>query len=664
MKKIELLQLSLLNFKGVRELKIDFGSVTNVFGTNGTGKTTICDAFLWLFFGKDSTDRKDFQIKTLDAQNNVYHKMSHEVTARIRVDGDEVVIRRTFKENWPTKRGTATETFSGHTTAFYWNDVPMNETEYKKKVSAIVDENLFKLITNTGYFSSLKWQDRRNVLEQMAGTITNEMVFEAISNPDIDFGPLMNALGQKKTLAEFKSEINSKKKMIKDEKELLPSRIDEAKRGMPAFMSYDTIEKELAKAEADLVQVEELINNKALQAQDKQRQVNEKVVELQKISARLHQIESDEKSKVSEAKNNREADIRQLRHTLNIKQNDRIQLSKDIESLHTRKSARLASKESLSKQWHSVNTETVLFNDKEFKCPTCNREFDSSKIEEKKQEMTENFNANKSRRLAEITQNGQQLAKDIEGIDAQIAVNESNLKAIVASITALEAQIDEKVKQHDSLSINDQEQYEKALATNQEYHAAKARIDELNAEISTPITMDDNDAELKKTRSDIQSIITDCKSKLATKAQRTRQEERIKELENQESELAIEQARLEGIEFSIFTFEEAKMNMLQERVNLKFSLVKFKMFEDQINGGRVPCCETLVNGVPYSDVNTAGKVQAGLDIINTLCQHYNISAPIFIDNRESVVELPESESQIVNLWVSESDQVLRIEQAA
>ena len=131
MKEITLKQLKLLNFKGIREKTIHFGHVTDIFGDNGTGKTTIMDAFLWLIFGKDSTDRKDFEIKTLDKNNKAFHKMSHEVSAIINVDGDEVGIRHTYKENWPTKKGTATETFSGHKNEYYWNDVPLNETEFR-----------------------------------------------------------------------------------------------------------------------------------------------------------------------------------------------------------------------------------------------------------------------------------------------------------------------------------------------------------------------------------------------------------------------------------------------------------------------------------------------------------------------------------------------------
>jgi exonuclease SbcC len=193
--KIELKKLSLSNFKGIRSFEILFDQITDILGDNATGKTTLMDAFLWLFFGKDSTDRKDFEIKTLDANNRPYHRLDHEVAAVIIVDGEQITIRRTFREKWVKKRGSNEQEFTGHSTEFYWNDVPMKESEYQAKVSSIINENIFKLITNTSYFNQLKWQDRRNALLQIAGSISNDDVFSSLSG---DFKELKKALNAKR----------------------------------------------------------------------------------------------------------------------------------------------------------------------------------------------------------------------------------------------------------------------------------------------------------------------------------------------------------------------------------------------------------------------------------------------------------------------------------
>jgi exonuclease SbcC len=124
--------------------------------------------------------------------------------------------------------------------------------------------------------------------------------------------------------------------------------------------------------------------------------------------------------------------------------------------------------------------------------------------------------------------------------------------------------------------------------------------------------------------------------------------------------MAQELASLEGVEYSIEQFTKAKMDMLEARINGRFKLVRFKMFEDQINGGQVEACTTLISGVPFDNANNAARIQAGLDIINTLSDHYGVCAPVWVDNRESVIDLPETKSQLINLVVSESHKKLTV----
>ncbi|MBO0558966.1 hypothetical protein EXQ37_03785 [Clostridium botulinum] len=148
---------------------------------------------------------------------------------------------------------------------------------------------------------------------------------------------------------------------------------------------------------------------------------------------------------------------------------------------------------------------------------------------------------------------------------------------------------------------------------------------------------------------------------LATEEINNKNKNRIAELEDLEKELSSKIAKLEGQEILAEEFIRTKVELLEEKVNSKFKYVKFKMFKDQINGGLEECCEPLVGGVPFtSNLNTAAKINAGIDIINTLSRFYGVRAPIFIDNRESVNKLIETDSQIINLFVSE-DKELRIE---
>src|SRR5699024_3741242 len=107
-------------------------------------------------------------------------------------------------------------------------------------------------------------------------------------------------------------------------------------------------------------------------------------------------------------------------------------------------------------------------------------------------------------------------------------------------------------------------------------------------------------------------------------------QKRIKELESQEEKLNEEYEQLSKELFLTEEFTRTKVNMLEANINNKFKYARFKLFEQQINGGLREVCETTFEGVPYSGgLNNAAQINIGLDIINTLSDHYGVQAPIF-----------------------------------
>ena len=126
----------------------------------------------------------------------------------------------------------------------------------------------------------------------------------------------------------------------------------------------------------------------------------------------------------------------------------------------------------------------------------------------------------------------------------------------------------------------------------------------------------------------------------------------MQELKDQLLILNQEKAQLEKIEMLIDKFTFNKITNLENEINSLFEMVKFKMFDEQLNGGIAECCICTIDGVPFSDANTASKVNAGLDVIKTLQTYFEVNAPIFIDNRESVTVLNTGfDMQIINLVV-------------
>lgn len=660
--KILLKELSLTNFKGIRSLTIKFYGETNVYGRNEAGKTTLMDAFLWLFFGKDSTDRKDFEIKTLDENNQPFHRLDHEVSALIDIDGQSINIRRSLKEKWTKKRGSESTEFTGHQTDFYWNDVPMKESEYQAKIAGIINEGLFKLLTNTGYYSSMAWRDRRNVLLSIAGKIEDADVIDSISTlyNKTQIEILTNAINQNKTIDEFKREISANKKKLKDELDVLPSRIDEANRSLPEEIDYSIVEKKIAVSENDIEKIDTLLTNKSQAHKDHQDLIRTLLDKVHVIKTSMSDMEFVFKNDVQLHKQAREqkissskSDLRKLNDDLTTTRREYTNASSLIDNL-------TKEKESLTKKWFDIDAENIKFNDGEFCCPACKREFEPGDVEEKKQTLTANFNSDKVTRLNQITEKGKSIRIEINDLETKLSNLKSKGENLNTEIAAISNRISELDIQHSRLCADEEGELSKTISKNVEYNNKKKELDELTEKINVPFKAEDN-SELITRKKLISVELDDHKKELATKGQRDKQLKRITELTEHEKKLAQELASFEGIEFCIEQFTKTKMNMLEARINGRFQIVRFKMFEEQINGAQIEACITLVNGVPYSDINTAAKIQAGLDIINTLSAHYGIQAPVWVDNRESVTNLPDTDCQLINLIVSPKDKKLRIE---
>ncbi|RME62432.1 MAG: hypothetical protein D6778_11200, partial [Nitrospirae bacterium] len=165
---------------------------------------------------------------------------------------------------------------------------------------------------------------------------------------------------------------------------------------------------------------------------------------------------------------------------------------------------------------------------------------------------------------------------------------------------------------------------------------------------------------IKEEIKNLEAEIREVESKLASLDVVKKAKARIEDLKAEERELA---EAFEDIQEQIYLLEEftrKKVTLIEERVNETFSLTRFKLFEEQINGGLKETCEVTYNGVPYRNLNNGMRINIGLDVINTLSRYHGVSVPVWIDNAESVTSLINTNGQIIRLVVSEQDKALRI----
>lgn len=668
MKTIKIKQINLINFKAIRDLKLIFNQdETFIYADNGVGKTSIFDAFNWLLFGKDSAGRTDFEIKTLDAQGKVIEKIEHEVSAVLNVDGTEIKLKRVLKENWVKKRGSSVSEFTGNATEYYWNDVPMQQKEYNSNISQLLDEQIFKLITNVSTFNTMDWKQRRSILSGMV-TITDEEII----GQNLAFQKLMNDIKSFKSIEDYKKMKSASIKKAKDDLKAIPTRIDEVNRNKPEVKDFAALRLQLAAKEAEMAKIDEQIQDKTKAVESIVEQKNTHTLKLNglrtKISTLQNTIKNEADKQVNDSKgdyNKVLSEIQSLQSMLDSEnsthtslQQKKLTIEKEIEST-------VVKMNELRTKWASENSKTFVFDETACKCPTCQRALDASDITAKKEELLKNFNTNKDKNLTEINTKGVGLKADKERLEADLVKNNELIEASKNRVISINEQIESQKTKLETLKEDPAQAekkaemiYETMLSNNTELIGLNKELTELEKVTFADTTVDTS--ELKAQKDVIKKEIDAIKIELAIELTIKAADERVGQLIEEERTLAQQVADVENDIMIADEFNKAKIDALETKINQKFLYIKFKMFDTQINGGENECCEATINGVPYSDANTASKINAGIDVINTLTEFYNVSAPIFIDNRESIVNVLPTHSQLINLVVSAADKKLRV----
>ncbi len=622
--KVVLKKLKITNFKGIRNLEIDFKSDANyICGGNGTGKTSVFDAFLWLLFGKDSQGRKDFEIKTLDVNGREIQRIEHNVTAVIEVDGKDKTFSRTLKEKWIKKRGSTEEVFSGNETDYEIDNVPLKQSEYQSKVSEIIDEEVFRLVTNPTEFCNRKWQVQRQILMDIS-----ELRSDLEIATEKQLQGVLDLLNNGKTIEERSKELASGKKKINKEIEAIPIRIDEIKRTLiNDTRDAETVSEEIKRTKEQISIIERDIN--ILKNGDTARLEAE--TQIRQYQAEMIKAEAEHKAVVAEIKADNDKVLREhkgivekLEHDIKYHKGFITECKNGINELNE---CIVKLQKEYKEEWHKQFNDTV--------CPTCGREWEDDELNERLKE----FNEAKARKLEEITTKGLNMRSSLASNETVLAERTRELEDAEKELEIIK---NTPVKLEDIPIFNSAEHIQKI-------EQAKAELE------SNVVDTSRQEGELVI----LNSKLTTLEQELADVNGEAKRRERIAELEVSLKDKAQAVADIEREEAEIKEFTEAKINMLGEAVNSKFGIVKFKLYDEQINGGYAECCEATVKGVPYSGgLNNAARINAGLDIIKTLQRHYDVYAPVFVDNKESVTELVDMDCQLVCLQVTDDKELI------
>ena len=659
MKQVTIKDLSLVNFKGHRNLTVKFEHETVISGDNATGKSTVMDAFLWLMFGKDQFDRSDYEIIPI-VEGTRFDKVDPEVTATIQVDRKSYTLKKVMHQKWVRKRGTETEVFDGCENLYFIDEVPKKASEYKALIAMIVEEGLFKMITNPSNFLNLPWEKQREFLFQVSGTITDEQI--AAENPK--FKVLLDALTGK-SMKDFKTQISAQKKKLKDELEKVQPKIDQTTRLMPTVKDWDSLQNDLKEVNKEISDIDTMMSDRsaAIRGQYDEIQRKQKLI-------------NDLKTKQSEVVYNRQAANRQSAYDQNQAQGDYLKKVKEaqqaLEDAGTEHGKRLAvinqkrdtvkvknvQIENLRQEWESENAKEYKAVEGCLICPVygniCTDESAKANHLANEQAAKLAFITAKNAKLDEIDHRGSTLTLEVlelnSEIDNLVSKNiEKNIK--VGDLTKQLSELKSKVPATVEPGIV-------IPAELPEWQDLQAQIDRINSMIEEVKPVDNSDllpkkSELLAKRDLINNQLSERSTIASFKAE-------IESLGKQGKEYAQQIADLEKYEFLMSDFTRAKIQECENRINGLFQVVKWKLLDKTNEGNEFECCiATNLSGVPIKATNTAEKINAGLDIIRTLSTFYNVQAPIFCDGSESVNRYIETGAQMVFLKVTK-EKVLTI----
>lgn len=640
---MKLYDLELKNFKGVRNLCVAFdGQDMNVYGANEAGKTTLFDAFTWLLFGKDSLNRADFDVKPLSSAGEAEHGLEHEVSATLDVNGKRLSLRKVLAEKWTKKRGSADKEFTGHTVTYFIDGVPKSERDYKAAIASICDEMTFRLLTNPRHFSEgLKWQERRKVLLDVCGDITDADVIACSA----DLARLPEIL-KDRALEDHRKVIAAEHKRINDELQKIPIRISEQQQSISDTAALDakTIRSRIAHLTTEKRQQEEALstlrNGGEIAAKTKAlREIESKLIDLENKDRKRQQQADDERQR---QKNTKRQELADADFDFELKQ-------KDITHAKSQILVHADALQRLRDEWREITIRTFSHTESNV-CPTCGRELSPEMVEAAHQKALAEFNEAQARKLAELDEIGKAEKAVYEALEAKLQKLESALPLLGAARVSILGDLEELKKPVQEPVPN---------PDRQKFMDGKAILESALSDLR--IGSHEEEAEIMARIAEIDTEIADQQQLLASIDMTEKAKKRIADLKREERELAAEYERLEGELFLTEKFVQRKVELLEDKINTRFHMARFKLFEKQINGGLAECCEITINGVPYWSANNAARTQVGLDVCNTLAEHYGFHPPVWVDNRESITRIPDMDCQVISLIVSPEDTALRFE---
>lgn len=641
MKQIQFKKLRLLNFCGIRNAEYEFGDeLTIIKGKNGLGKSTIANAILYTLFGKD-INGNSLDIKTFDKDHNIIREIPHEVelTVRVHCIGEEgasnqvIILKRKLTDSWDVDKCT-------NTYKYFVNGDICTANDYCNVVDSICPYDAFRLCSSSRHFVCLSWQEQRNKLQALVGNISTD----DITQGDEKFDFVVEAL-RKQDIDKYVHHLKYSRKEVQDQLDSVPIRLEELNKSLPKAQDWEALATEKAQLNEKLVElankIQEIrtggadkvrldaIRKKIDFAEKRKRNMEQSAMNLATEQATKHQSDV---ITANIAATKAQSLVDDLKATMRGYTESEIH-AKDKKEECERKVADINNRlDELSKSRWSWNAEDGI-------CPHCGQPLPAEDVERIKKESKDRFNEHKSNASKKIQEefNGIQQeytdAKNIlEKLDNDRMVTTNQL--VKANKTLKEAEFKKR-----EVDAEKPKTYEQILAEKEEYQQVVKELADLQAELDKPSETEETSkmlTELEKEREPIGIRYNEVLELLGKKEAFDRITARIAEINEYKLTYRAQLDELDKQLDVVREYNQKEDQLLEDRVNEHFRFVKWSMFKTNLKGEREATCECYHDGVPYRRLNTAAKVNAGIDIAYTFAKYNEIEVPMLLDECESV----------------------------
>ena len=642
MKEIKLMSMGIRNFKGCESLDLSFnGCSASIYGDNAAGKTTVYDALTWLLFGKDSRGRGDFEIKPLDAAGQVKdHGAVSEVSAVFCVDGADITLRKTFFERWSTKRGCAEASYDGNTGEYYVDDVPFKKYEYERRVAELVDEDLFRMLTNVSWFcEGMDWKSRRKALLEICEVPDDREIMAE----NAQFASLSAAMGAL-SLEDYKKKLAARRKGLNGTRGTIPARLDEQKKTIETLSCVDfasiQAEREAKADRMDALNGELVKLGHGTLLDTKRNEIGSLRNELERLR---HENDVHRTGQMVPV-----VDERPAMHAALAKAK---QAFSRCTSLAEREQQLIGvieqSIEKRREQWWQADRAVFEAS----VCSVCGQTLPA----EAQRIAKERFEEDMTRRKADAVTGADREKVDLAAARERRETYINEAVAAENECARLEAALACYVTEERPEIVDLPDYREKSADLMGRIRALEEEIRGMESESAS--IREEINGKVAAMRTDIEKLDRELAKRALLDFARQREEELRREAKKSAEELEILDKQL----FLCDEFIRFKVRFIEDSINGKFRLARFKLFDEQVNGGLSDCCEATCEGVPYSDLNGGMRINLGIDVICTMSEHHGLRVPLVVDNAESVVSLLDAGMQVIRLVVSGGDKKLRCE---